>query len=933
MNKRKKHRKVNRGNSFIIVITTISFLAVLTTSLLVAVAACFRIKAYDINSRDNFYYLEQAMDEIYDGVGDIAMKHLNEAYNETAEVMVYYDPVNKAYVTMSDSDANKLMEANFKKKLSDDTSLSAANKVATLKGMISYPYVAGTRDDGVKLSVGNIAWDGDSYVIKDLVLKRTAQYSTYNTSRGPAKAAPSAFVQSLTTDLVITKPDFNINFTKEGEDSSLYGYTIISDMGAEFNDIGTKVNINGNVYAAADFYNKVYNDTAATKVNSYSDDDLKKCDGVREKSMYSGFYVNGAKVSVMAEDFVVPGSVASMNCGELSVMGSPAGTDPGNVNIWADSLILGGYSRKQVTGTNNFRGSTLNISGNAYISDDLEVNAAGSQFKMNGNYYGYNYATTDNRTYTAEFISRVKKDATTGRSASRTYTKDVKINDGNFITDDGSAKSYGQAHYNSSSIIVNGMNSSLDLSGVDNIYIAGQAYVELSKSKSAESKTYEAVETGDKIELKEVTATTDPNNLVEVDVYQYNKDKSNTNYTSKKDAYSDTDSDSVQDYRTGEGLTVKSNQLAYIPPYEVKEDTDGSLYVDWYSNIQLRDDSYFSKIWNEEGASDEEIKKKLQKVPVIKTVVAGSDKPFYFYDLSKARVGMNEFMEHYAKMFEDTAGTGMTAGDLADFYDITDYDAFKAKKIDVDWNKIYSNSAISVLSSGKVDIKADSKIVAPLISANDSLTDGTKITSSIEETSDVSLKKTYAANVTLGLQKEYKAMKLLLDRKDADAGTAYTTDEDSITPINYYFDFSKLPSGVKTHSLPSGSKVFLGDGDIKVTGADKIKGIVICKGNVTFDPTVKEFEGMVICGGKVIVEHSINFVANAELIKSILKECDESRNLASTEQHQDVCEIFRKFTSIAVAPAVEDGSVSAKSVSAVLYEDMLSYRNWKKNVD
>lgn len=924
MNKRKKRRKVNRGNSFIIVITTVSFLAVLTTSLLVAVAACFRLKAYDINSRDNFYYLEQAMDEIYDGVGNIAMTHLNEAYNETAEVMVYYDPVNKSYVTMSDSDANMLMSANFKKKLSDDASLSATNKLSTLTGMISYPYVAGTREDGVQVSVGNIAWSGDSYVIKDLVLKRTAEYSTYNTAKGATKAAPSTFVQSLTTDLVISKPDFTINFTKDSEDSSLYGYVLISDMGAEFNDIGTKVNINGNVYAAADFYNKVYNENDATKINSYTEDDRKKCDGVKEKSMYSGFYVNGAKVSVMAEDFVVPGSVASMNCGELSVMGSPAGAEPDVVNIWADNLVLGGYSRKQVTGENNFRGSTLNISGNAYISDDLEVNAAGSKFKMKGNYYGYNYATTDNRTYTSEFISR---------ATNRTYTSDVKINDGNIITNTGGTKSFGQAHYNSSSIIVNGLNSTLDLADVENIYVAGQAYVELSKSKSAESKTYEAVENGDKIELKEVTESSDENNLVEVDVYEYNKNKSEDNYTSRKDAYSDADADSVQDYRTGEGLTVKSNQLAYIPPYEVKEDTGGSLYVDWYSNIQLKDDPYFSKIWNDPGDSEEQIKEKLQKVPVIKTVVAGSAKPFYFYDLSKAKVGMNEFMEHYAQMFEDTTGSGMTSGDLADFYDITDYDGFKAKKIEVDWSKIYSNSAISVLSSGKVNIKADSKVVAPLVKANESLSDATKVASSISDTSDPSLKTAYASNVTIGLQKEYKAMKLLLDKKDTDAGTAYTTDEDKITPINYYFDFSKLPAGTVTHSLASGNKVFLGDGDLKISGAEKIKGLVMCKGNVTFDSTVKEFEGLIVCGGKVIVEHSINFVANKELIKSILKECDESRYMTGTDQHQSVCELFRKFTSIAVAPTADDGTVSAKSVSAVLYEDMLSYRNWKKNVD
>ena len=59
----KKRQKKNQGNSFIVVVATLSFLAVLTAALLVAVALCYRLKAYDINAKDNFYYLEQAMDE------------------------------------------------------------------------------------------------------------------------------------------------------------------------------------------------------------------------------------------------------------------------------------------------------------------------------------------------------------------------------------------------------------------------------------------------------------------------------------------------------------------------------------------------------------------------------------------------------------------------------------------------------------------------------------------------------------------------------------------------------------------------------------------------------------------------------------------------------------------------------------------------------
>ena len=62
MMKKIKKKLNNQGNTFIMVVVSLSFLAILTASLLVAIALCYRLKIMDINSRDNFYYLEQAMD-------------------------------------------------------------------------------------------------------------------------------------------------------------------------------------------------------------------------------------------------------------------------------------------------------------------------------------------------------------------------------------------------------------------------------------------------------------------------------------------------------------------------------------------------------------------------------------------------------------------------------------------------------------------------------------------------------------------------------------------------------------------------------------------------------------------------------------------------------------------------------------------------------
>ena len=114
----------NQGNSFIVVVATVSFLAILTAALLVAVALIYRLKAYDLNTRDNFYYLEQAMDEIYAGVGGDSMKYLNQAYDDTIEVLVYYDADEGTYKTKSNTEANAIMKKTYMHLLSTDTNYS-----------------------------------------------------------------------------------------------------------------------------------------------------------------------------------------------------------------------------------------------------------------------------------------------------------------------------------------------------------------------------------------------------------------------------------------------------------------------------------------------------------------------------------------------------------------------------------------------------------------------------------------------------------------------------------------------------------------------------------------------------------------------------------------------------------------------------------------
>ena len=111
----------NNGSSLVLVIVALGFIGILTGALLTAVGYAYRLKLYDYNAKSNFHYLEQAMDEIYAGVGSKTMRSLQEAYEETREEVIYFDPNSKTYKTKSDQEANDIFKKKFMSKVSDET--------------------------------------------------------------------------------------------------------------------------------------------------------------------------------------------------------------------------------------------------------------------------------------------------------------------------------------------------------------------------------------------------------------------------------------------------------------------------------------------------------------------------------------------------------------------------------------------------------------------------------------------------------------------------------------------------------------------------------------------------------------------------------------------------------------------------------------------
>lgn len=949
MNK-KKHN--NQGNSFIMVVATLSFLAVLTASILVAVAMCYRMKAYDINSRDNFYYLEQAMDEIYAGVGTDAMEHLSKAYGETIEVIVYYDPAKEAYVTMSNAEANDLVKKTFLQLVKNDPDYQPTTVLNHLTAFMSNPYDATSNPEGVQISIDNLDQSGaESVKVQNLILKREAKYSTVNTRKdGPGK---DTFVQSITTDLLISKPEVAINFNMDNVNSDdLYEFVMLADMGAEVSGVATDVTIAGNIYAAADFYNKDYNNEDDTRVNSYNSAQKDKCNGVDESSMYSGFYVNGASsVDIVAEKMIVPGSIAAMNSSVLSIGANNEKDLP--TEVWTDGLILGGYSLKAGALSNEVKGSKIELCANVFNSDDLELNAKASEFKLTGQYYGYNYASLDNRSYTDACLENSSlHSAVRGRH----YSSKVPKN----LAKDGKAVK-GQAHYNSSAVIINGADSILDLGGVSSMYIAGQSYIEISKETTKHNQKQKFDDDGNPVTDSKGNAVVEEfqvynNRTNQLEVTSYNTYAYPEMTTDKDDNYTTTNSDKdsrtdLEDYRTGEALSIKSNQLAYlaqIPNSLIKEDKDGNYYLQ--VNKKFYDNTFFKKYWNWPGAKEE-----FAEIPVIKSVVSG--KAYYFFDFSKSQDpdkmvhGMNEFIADYAAMFEIDPVTGTSMGEELGLTDITNYDDFKVKDIklkpdttstDEDAylgaSALYSNSAISVLKDNKVTIKSRGNNIVPLVSAanniNRPLDESARYTEKVD--AEEQNPQVLASKVTTKLQSQYREMKWMLSTKNRDAvevSYAQNADEGELTPLNYYFNMKLVPDDEVL--LDNSTRVWMSTKDvltINATAADtKLTGIIICKGDVEFSSNVSEFTGLIVAGGKVIIDHPMDLAASEDTIKDMLDECD-----ASTDPRKKiVCDIFKRFNQkgTPVDPDADKEIEPMKTMTQIQFEDVLSFENWKKNVD
>ena len=933
--KRKLRHNDDHGSSFVLVIVATTFMCILASAILMGAMMTYKLKFYKLNSLNNFYEVETALDEMYAGVGAATNEHLYSAYTTTAELVVVYDTKAQAYTTLDNKSANELFKKLFMTGFVADTNYKSLKNVTdTLQSFISNEYDAVDNPDGVRLDTSNM-----KLIYTDVNNKTTTQYykndggiktekqSGYENDKVQSVtfknvcvkrsvnlqgSTAGTYEQSITTDIVLTEPEYNVSFdTSSVSNNTLYEYAILADMGVEVGEDNdnrtTDAQVKGNIYAASDYYNKDYNDVAETKVTNKYESKPTTMWGTKESSAYSGIFVNGknSTLTLNSDVVVCSGSLAAYNGAEINLSGRTQTLS----ELWADNIVIGGKD-----------GGSLKASADAYIFDDTELNAEKASLKFTqGSYFGYSYNAQDTRSLN---YLRQKGYLATG----------YKL----------------RSHFSDSAIIVNGKNSTLDLQELNSLYIAGKSYIEFSKIAAS-------------------SVSEDDENIT-VD--------ENADY-----AFT-----TLEDYSTGQSLDVKTNQLMFLTQWSVVNNTEKVDPDTGITTVTLQFPKTFEADANILDLYDDFLNDLAiegdKGVTAIKQTVSGHD--YYYLYIEDGKDSSNvsnaeKFAEKYYKLLQDY-------GDeiSSKLYNVQKYEQFQVKLVLPAEGKINASGAVtdqnnddslflraSTTTTMDVDTALDNvstgKVFTNILgnkgsdnnkkAFNDLKADALKLagseTASVEEQTSTFLSYMYINmkdhlsvlnNVDDTTKLSQNAWEIAnytsssvgyLSSYDKDRDT-YSYDY-SITPLNHYVDFayvfSKNLSIEKTIGNATNNEaktIVINSGDVKLqpnNGDGSFQGIIIAGGNVRFDKNVKSFRGMIITGSKLIIDHNMSISADAAFVANLLEQCSESTD---EKLNTLTTKVLKNYTS---SKSEGNTEVTGASISDISYEDILVFQNWKKNVE
>lgn len=833
----RKNKLNNIGSTLVTVLVGVGFLLILATMTIAISAGNLHMKQVEYAIKDNFYADEQVLDDVYNGIGKVTTDCLSDAY---ADILSQVSGKDGGAVFKSQDAAYRAFSVQFMTYLTkympvcSSADADASNYTALLNKLHSYIIqnkVTGTGEfiaEVVKFDRTEIL-DEDGNVYDSLGTKLPWKYVFRNVEvkyRRATETAPDTYTETgyeavITTDIVIEIP--YINFFRDS--SAILDYALIGNKGIYFTapDKGIKRTVEGNVYAGTN--------TEETAENK------KK---FRDEDVYGGINIYNCSVDFDSNYLISKGDMnirnSTVNIGNASSLADSS--------LWVESLRTVESINKNAA----VEPSELTVNGKLYVANDLELNARESKVDLNGSYYGYSNGAFG---YGDKLENQEKQN----------------LQD-SYVTSD---------HTQSSSIIINGNNSTLDLSGLDTLIVAGTAYVDL------QSQAY----AGETI-----------NNA------------------------GGTSAGKIEEYATGESLALKSNQYMYLAPACCLTTTNPVKTSELPTQPWVSESSWFgitkSFVKPENPVVAKEVINRTTGIPYT-----------YFYlnfvDSSKK--------EEYARLVLNMTDPENGFADMnQEIKKIIDKYGFSAEELDQIWEikKGLKNRAEN--SNIKSAIQLVNDAVASIYTRGEiTQINDTGLSSQIVS-EDSALSLDYINKVEHNLVKHYQYLYAELDPKEefslVSSSLTPVSEVEEGAPVSKYVSFDGMVNGSDSPDYKCGYKTHVYVGNYTLNDSS-FKGIIICDGDVTIS-SGSNVEGIVIANGKIIVEGSGSIVANRSIVQAILDEerTEESKKESATEKNMKYASSYLKEFQL------EDSEYSGKDytnrVSSAEYTDYISYENWRK---
>lgn len=429
---RKNGYQDDRGSAMVMVIVIIAFIAILVSVLMFVSFSGYQMRAADRRTKDNFYTAETVLDEINVGLQGEISAALTKAYSEVMNNFALYRSANAR---------NKALHEMYYKELQERLQKSSSEQdYYSVAKLLSYLSADSLGDgDGTRATFlsggatyGAIVESNLEYATEPEKYKMVVENSNKLVLKDlkVSYVNESGYISMISTDIRISIPAFN--FAQAAALPDLDQCCMIADdtlfMGNT--SAGGSVVLKGDAYAG-----QMLVGTPKDPVYSAFDKD-KKAD---EKTPMALPTLLPTSVSFEKADNAEPLSkavVVSREDVEVSESSTLKMTD---CELWAKNM--------------NLTSATAELSGTVNLKDDFTLSGQDSRAVLEGEYNGFGYLASE----------------TGGAGTGDPGTGGAGAGD--------PADTNDTRPDSSSAIVINGRDSSLDLSRLERLTISGRAYV------------------------------------------------------------------------------------------------------------------------------------------------------------------------------------------------------------------------------------------------------------------------------------------------------------------------------------------------------------------------------------------------------------------------------------------------------------------------